>query len=239
MCSAEAAAAAGVPRDRWVFPLAGAHAVDEWFMSERAELAASPAINAAGRAALEHAGIGIDDVAYIDLYSCFPSAVQIAAAELGVFSTDERPLTLTGGLTFAGGPGNNYASHSIATAVAQLREDPEAFALTTALGWYVTKHACGIYAGRPGTAPVREIDAGDSKRTEPARTATASYEGAVTIEAYTIPYSREGEPEAAIISSLTPAGGRALLRSSDPELIGMLLADDPLGEPLALPVASG
>src|SRR6202035_1675746 len=107
MCSAQAAAPAGVPRDRWVFPLASAHASDEWFMSERHELAASPAIKAVGRAALEHAGVAIDEVAHIDLYSCFPSAVQIAATELGLDAVDGRPLTLTGGLTFAGGPGNN------------------------------------------------------------------------------------------------------------------------------------
>jgi acetyl-CoA C-acetyltransferase len=239
MCSAQAAAGAGVPRDRWVFPLAGAHAADEWFMSERADLAASPAIDAASRAALEHAGVTIDDVAYIDLYSCFPSAVQIAAAELGVVSTDERPLTLTGGLTFAGGPGNNYSSHSIATAVTRLRDDPDAFALTTALGWYVTKHACGIYSGQPGTRPFREIDAGDRKRAESARAATAEYEGTATIEAFTIPYDRAGEPEAAIISALTPEGSRVLQRTTDPELIGMLLSDDPLGEPLELPVAHG
>ncbi len=105
LCSAEAAAANGVRRDRWVFAHASAFASDEWFMTERAELASSPAIATAGSSALEHAGLTIDEVAYIDLYSCFPSAVQIAATELGVTSTDDRPLTLTGGLTFAGGPG--------------------------------------------------------------------------------------------------------------------------------------
>jgi acetyl-CoA C-acetyltransferase len=238
MCSAEAATAAGVSRDRWVFPLAGAYAADEWFMTERAELAASPAINAAGRAALRHAGVDIDDVAYIDLYSCFPSAVQIAAAELEVEPTDERPLTLTGGLTFAGGPGNNYSSHSIATAVGRLREDPGAFALTTALGWYASKHAIGVYGGRPGTAPFRDIDANELADRPAVRTATATYEGPATIEAYTIPYDRAGEPEAAIVSALTPDGTRALQRSTDRDVIAMLLAEDPLGQPAAFPLAS-
>jgi acetyl-CoA C-acetyltransferase len=234
ICSAEAAAAAGVPRDRWVFPLAGAHATDEWFMTERAELASSPAINAAGRAALAHAAVAIDDIAYIDLYACFPSAVQIAASEFGVQSSDGRPLTLTGGLTFAGGPGNNYASHGIAAAIAKLREDPDAFALTTALGWYATKHACGIYAGRPGARPFRAIDANELVELPPARAATATYEGPATLEAYTVPYDRAGEPEAAIVSALTPNGERALQRSADPELIGWLLEDDPLGEQITL-----
>ena len=99
-------AAPGVPEERWVFPLAGADAHDHWFISQRPELHRSPAIRLAGAAALEQAGLGIDDVAWIDLYSCFPVVVQMAAAELGLAVDDpDRPLTLTGGLTFGGGPG--------------------------------------------------------------------------------------------------------------------------------------
>ena len=112
VCSVEAARAAGVPEERWVFPLAGADAHDHWFISQRPELHRSPAIRLAGSAALEQAGLGIDEVSWIDLYSCFPVAVQITAAELGLAVDDpDRPLTLTGGLTFGGGPGNNYTSH--------------------------------------------------------------------------------------------------------------------------------
>ena len=156
VCSAAAAEAAGVPRDRWVFAWASAHAHDEWFMSEREALAASPAIEAAGASVLGHAGVGIDDVAHVDLYSCFPSAVQIAALELGLATDDPaRPLSLTGGLTFAGGPGNNYAGHSIATLVGRLREDPAALGLATALGWYATKHAIGLYSASPPPRAVR------------------------------------------------------------------------------------
>jgi acetyl-CoA C-acetyltransferase len=236
LCSAQAAAATGVPRDRWVFVHATAFASDEWFMTERAELAASPAIAAAGRSALEHAGRAIDEIAYIDLYSCFPSAVQIASAEYGVTSTDDRPLTLTGGLTFAGGPGNNYASHSVATAVERLRDDPDAYALTTALGWYVTKHAVGIYSGRPPERPFAEIDANALIDRPPARRATATYEGEATIEAFTVPYNRDGEPEAAVLSVLTPDGERALLRSADAGLIETLVTGDALGETITIPI---
>ena len=109
VCSVAAARAAGVPEERWVFPLAGADGNDHWFISERPELHRSPAIRLAGAAALEQAGLGIDDIAFVDLYSCFPVVVQMAAGELGLALDDpDRPLTLTGGLTFGGGPGNNY-----------------------------------------------------------------------------------------------------------------------------------
>jgi acetyl-CoA C-acetyltransferase len=234
MCSAEAAEAAGVPLDRLVFVVAGAHAADEWFLSERAELAASPAITACGVAALEHAGLSIDDVALLDLYSCFPSAVQIGAAALGLQLDDpSRPLTLTGGLTFAGGPGNNYSSHAIATVVDRLRGDPDAFGFTTALGWYATKHACGVYSGRPPATRFRDIDAGADghgaiSRPTPRR-ASADYSGPATVEAYTVPFGRDGEPEAVIISALAPDGTRALIRCAERDVIDAMLSEDPLG----------
>ena len=109
LCSVGAARPAGVPESQWVFPVSGADAHDHWFLSHRHDLRSSPAIAEIGRRAFEMAGIGIDDVAHVDLYSCFPCAVQMAARELGLALDDpSRSLTVTGGLGFAGGPGNNY-----------------------------------------------------------------------------------------------------------------------------------
>ena len=100
--------------DRWVFPHSGTDAHDHYFVSNRdrpRELARR--CGSEGRRPSSWPGVGVDDLAHVDLYSCFPSAVEIAAAELGL-GTD-RPLTVTGGLSFAGGPWNNYVMHSIAT----------------------------------------------------------------------------------------------------------------------------
>ena len=112
LTSAGTAAALGIPRDRWVFPIASADAEDPP-LSERADMHTSPGLRAAGGAALRLAGVDAGNLAHVDLYSCFPSAVQIAAAELGL--PLDRELTVTGGLTFAGGPWNDYVSHAIAT----------------------------------------------------------------------------------------------------------------------------
>jgi len=232
LCSARAAADAGVPADRWVYVWSGAHAYDEWFLTERADLAASPAIRAAGEAALGHAGVSIDDVAHVDLYSCFPSAVQIAANELGLPLDDaSRPLTVTGGLTFAGGPGNNYSGHAIATLAGRLRADPEGVGLVTALGWYVTKHACGVYSARPPGQPFRHLDAGQLTVRPPKLEARADYAGTATVEAYTVPFAGDGTPEAAIVAARADDRTRALVRTSDAEVINELLDTDPLGRP--------
>jgi acetyl-CoA C-acetyltransferase len=231
LAGAGAARAAGVPRDRWVFVHAGAQAHDEWHVSERERLAASPAIRAAGRDALAHAGVSIDEIAHVDLYSCFPAAVEIAAAELGLPLDDPaRPLTVTGGLTFAGGPGNNYSAHAIATLVGRLREDPGAYGLATALGWYLSKHAVGVYSAQPPRRPFASLDSQPQR--PPARRARADYASPATIEACTVAYGRDGEPEAAILSALTPDGERALLRSADRELVEAVLTEDPIGRPI-------
>lgn len=228
LCSVEAAERAGVPSDRWVFPWAGGHADEEWFVSERADMAASPALGASAGAALEHAGAGIDDVEYVDLYSCFPVAVEIGANELGI-DLDERTPTVTGGLTFAGGPGNDYAMHATVTLVGLLREDPTALGLSTALGWYLTKHAAGVFSATPPPRPYALIDAGATLDRPVPRQVATDYSGPATLEAYTVPHGRDGEPEAAIATALTPAGERMLVRTEDSSAVAALLEADPLG----------
>jgi acetyl-CoA C-acetyltransferase len=233
VCSAQAAEDAGVPKDRWVFIHAGAQAVDEWHVTERASLIASPAIRAVAQASLQHAGLSIDDIAHVDLYSCFPSAVQVAAGELGLaIEDDSRPLTVTGGLTFAGGPGNNYTSHAIATLVHRLREDPDVYGLATALGWYLTKHAMGIYSARPPQKPFASLN--PQPEQQPARRSLSQYAGPATIEAYTITYARTGAPDALIISALTPGGERTLIRTDDRGLLDAVSTDDPIGQRIVI-----
>ncbi|MCL3820314.1 type II toxin-antitoxin system Rv0910 family toxin [Aeromicrobium wangtongii] len=231
--SVAAAQAAGIAQDKWVFVLAGASATDQWFVSERADLSTSPAIRAAGRGALEHAGLTIDQVKHIDLYSCFPAAVQIGADALGLPVDDpERPLSVTGGLTFAGGPGNGYGSHAIATLVPILRADPTATGLSTSLGWYATKHSVGLYSAQPPERVFEHLR--PMVERPPARRVLRSYEGDVVVEATTVPYARDGAPEAAVLSVLTPDGDRVLLRSDTPEIIAFVLDGDPIGRTLRL-----
>jgi acetyl-CoA C-acetyltransferase len=218
MCSAEAAGRLGVTADRWVFPHSGIDCHEHAFVSHRDTFARTPAIAIGGRRALDLAGVGIDDVALIDLYSCFPSAVQLGAMSLGLDPFDAgRQLTLTGGLAFAGGPWNNYVMHAIATMIGELRDRPGAHGLVWANGGYATKHSFGVYSSGPPTdafrheSPQAEIDALPRRQlAEPAAAA-----GPVTIEAYTVMHSREGDPEQVISSCLLTDGRRAWGLSDD------------------------
>jgi acetyl-CoA C-acetyltransferase len=236
LCSAQEAHDAGVPREHWVFVSATAAAADHWFVSERDALHRSPAVAAAGRAALAHAGLGIDDVAHLDLYSCFPSAVQIAAAELGIdLATDERAPSVTGGLTFAGGPGSNYATHSLATLVERVREDPDEHALANALGWYVTKHGIAVLSGRPPARPFAHHEVQAEVDALPRRAVASDAGGeTVAIEAYTAIYERGGSLSVAMASGLLRDGRRAVAKADDADTLGEIARTDALGREIAL-----
>jgi acetyl-CoA C-acetyltransferase len=218
LCSHEAAQSAGVPDERMVFLHAGVDGHDHHYVTERDTLTTSPGIRFATRAALDAAGIGVDDIAHIDLYSCFPSAVQIAARELGIDPL-ARPLTVTGGLGFAGGPVNNYPSHAVATMVDRLRAEPGTYGLTTALGWYVSKHSVGVWSTASPTKPIARIDVQPHVEALPKREPAGPVAGEVTVEATAVSFERDGSPAVGIVSAITDTGQRALANVRDADVL--------------------
>ena len=206
-----------IPEDRWVYLWGCGDATDHWFFTERADFYTSPAIRACGQRALGMAGVTIDDIAYFDLYSCFPSAVQIGRNMLGIAAADPRALTVTGGLPYFGGPGNNYVTHSIAAMVDKLRADRGKLGLVTANGWYVTKHSTGIYSTDPPQGERQrtnpkidqaQIDAG------PRPTFADAPTGDATVETYTVLFDRDGAPERGIVIGRLPDDGRFIANTS-------------------------
>lgn len=219
-----------IPSDRWVFPYAGTDSHDTYAISERAEFYRSPAIRIGGRRALELADTGLDDIELIDIYSCFPSAVQVAANELGLPVGDPaRPLTVTGGLTFAGGPWNNYVTHSIATMAERLVANPGSRGFITANGGYLTKHSFGIYGTEPPAHEFRWEDVQPTVDREPTRNAVPEWSGVGTIEAWTTPFDRSGTPEKAFLAVRTPDDSRALAVINDPAEAAATVRDDIAG----------
>jgi acetyl-CoA C-acetyltransferase len=137
----------GIDRANQVAVLGGASCVDAWTPAERPSLSTSPAIAAAGKAAMDAAGVALADIDLIDLYSCFPSAVQMGMSALGIPEGDQRGVSLTGGLAYAGGPGNSYALHSMCVATDRIRTGSAKTALVTSLGMTASKHAVTILGG--------------------------------------------------------------------------------------------
>jgi acetyl-CoA C-acetyltransferase len=226
VCSAQAASGAGVPRDRWVFPLAGAEADDTALVSHRRELGRSPAIAAAWSALSAASGLGTGDIAHVDLYSCFPSAVEAAAEAVGL--EESRQLTVTGGLTFAGGPLSNYVTHSIAAMMGVLRADDRAAGLITANGGFLTKHALGVYSAHPGRRPFRRVRVADADVPQHARQLATQPPPAVVIEACTVLHDHAG-PARALFATLCADGRRAWGFSTEPAVLNAAMTRELIG----------
>jgi acetyl-CoA C-acetyltransferase len=240
LCSPEAARAAGVPDDRLVYLHAGADGADRQFFTERWSLAESPGLRAVAGDALAGAGINVDDIARFDLYSCFPSAVQMAMKELGLAGPtggDDRPLTVTGGLSFFGGPGNNYVTHSVAAMADACRADPGSLGMVTGIGYYLTKHSAGIYSTRPPERGYVRVDPAATRakvEATPARAPAGAYAGPATVEATAVQYGREGEPLLGVLSTLTPDGRRALGNTIDAAALASMTTEEWAGRAVEL-----
>jgi acetyl-CoA C-acetyltransferase len=235
VCSLEAARRAGVDSGQLVFPLVSAHAHDHWFLSHRRDLHSSPAMAAVGAAVLGEAALGVDELDHVDLYSCFPCALELAAAALGLRSDDpDRPLTVTGGLGFAGGPGNNYVTHSIATMAGLLRRRPGAVGLVTGLGWYVTKHSAGLWSSAPGRGPFRRLSPQAQVDATEQRAPATDAEGDTTVETYTVVHHGDGTPQLGILALLDDQGRRAWGNVTDVGALEELERREGCGRPAKL-----
>lgn len=225
VCSAAAAERAGIPADRWVFPWSAAGAADA-YPTNRWAFDESPAMRLSARRAIDLAALGVDDCALVDLYSCFPSAVQVAQRELGV--AVDRPFTITGGLTFAAGPLNCYCLLALVRAVGLLRDAPEQRALLTGNGGYFTKHSMLVLGGSPpnGFQVGSAQAAVDALPTRPDPVGPAAR---ARLEAYTVTFDRERRPERAILACLDADGCRHWAESYDAELVTALLDADLCG----------
>lgn len=148
MASAGEARRLGVPEDRWVYIHAVADCAEPSLLT-RSNLERSPASTAAISAALDLAGTNWAELAHIDLYSCFPIPVFNVLDAFGLDPADPRGFTLTGGLPFFGGAGNNYAAHAIAEAVARCRAAPGSRAFVGANGGIMSKYAATVYSTDP------------------------------------------------------------------------------------------
>jgi acetyl-CoA C-acetyltransferase len=217
MTSVGTAQALGIAPDKWVFLHGCADGHDHWFVSDRVNFHSSPAIRAVAAQALAMAGRSLADMHVIDLYSCFASAIEIACAEIGPPEDDPRGLTVTGGLPYFGGPGNNYVTHAIAEMMRRLRAAPGRYGLVTANGNYVTKHACGVYSTAPTHGPWQR-DEPSRLQSELDRLPTAPFtttpNGRATIETYTVMHDRNGPAHAVLFGRLQATGERFIANTA-------------------------
>jgi acetyl-CoA C-acetyltransferase len=177
-------------------------------------------MRAADAEALRVAGVGIDDVGHLDLYSCFGSSINFALDALGLDQDDQRGVTVTGGLPFAGGAGSNYMTHSIATMADVLRRDPGALGLATGVGMHMTKHVSGLYSTTPGPVrPPRSAEVQSGLDARPRRAIRDVASGEASMATYTVAHGRDGGADWGLAVCDLPDGARCYARMEDADLL--------------------
>jgi acetyl-CoA C-acetyltransferase len=235
---AETAREAGVSPEGIAYIRGWADANDVWYLSERPEVSKSPALDRCVETALGAAGLGADDIGGFDLYACFPSSVEVARDSFGIARGDSRPLTLTGGLPYHGGPGSNYVTHAVCNALDHIRSR-RGPAAVHGNGYYLTKHAVGVYSAdapesAPDPAPIPKEPSGPALRID------SGAAGACRIVAWTVPYGRDGSHESGIVVAETEDGVRTLARADDALTSRLLESEsDFVGETISIRGGAG
>jgi len=237
LASIAAARRLGVPAERCVF-LAGHADAREQRLLTRPDLSRSPAAARASELALELAGITMAEVATIDLYSCFPIPVFNICDAFGLADDDPRGLTLTGGLPYFGGAGNNYSMHAIVETLHRARQALGSFGFVGANGGIMGKYSVGVYTTRPtpwqpGRSDALQASLDERPRVELERRP----HGPAVIETFTVRHGKDGQRRGIVVGRLNGSGhldgrGRRFVATVPPgeqELLDLLGEGDPFG----------
>lgn len=219
VCSAAVAERLGVARERWIFPVSAAQSRHVVVLAQQRQLHSHRGTVLCGERALALADASLDDVAAAELYSCFPAAIQSFARDLGV--EGRCAPTVTGAMSFAGGPFNHFSLYGVARMVEVLRswKGERRFGLVSNLSGIFGKQGCALFSTEPNPNGYAFEDVTDAAAAQdPPVPIDAAYSGPATIAGYTVVYKR-GEPSHAIAICDTPAGERTVARSDERALI--------------------
>lgn len=215
--SSELADRLGIPADRRVYPLAVTLGRDIGPASVRPDIGRSRGLTWTVDRALDATAIEPGDIEAFDLYSCFPSAVQLGMAAFAIDAGDPRPRTLTGGLPYFGGPGAAYTFHGIASMVERCRINDGRIGAVVGIGGAADDFSVGLYAADGSDGP-RLIETEPSIPDDAPVPITRTADGVGVVVAATVLHDRDagvvGAPVIARLADGTRVGARAL----DPEL---------------------
>jgi acetyl-CoA C-acetyltransferase len=231
-CSAAVAKELGIPREKWVFPIASTESNFMSVISSRGDLGDCEGFRFAGKKAMELAGVDFNAVRLRELYSCFPFAVRAQQQEFGL--TDDGDLSVSGGMTFGGGPLNNFVFQATVKMAQLLRENPGETGLVTNVSGLLTKQACGLWSTNPPADGWKFADV-----TEEVRAATnilevvADYEGDASVAGYTVLY-KGMDPWRAVAVFDLPDGKRTVAYSEDKQLMNNMMEEECCGKTYTL-----
>ena len=185
----------GVPKEKRVYLHGWDYQKEPPYIAQRKDLWRCPSMENAGHNAMAMAGVTINDIQHLDLYSCFPSALNFCKDALEISDTDGRSLTVTGGLPYFGGPGNNYTAHSITAMVQKLRQNDGQFGLTSGIGMHMTNHVFTIFStNKPDRLVIPKASSGEQQ----VCVIEERVDGPAIIMAYTVLHEKSGNCALAI-----------------------------------------
>ena len=232
MMSEEKADYFSIPKEKRIY-LHGCGDINEvWNVTERPEFHSSQAIRLMGKKAFAMSGWDIDQIDFFDLYSCFPSMVELGREALDIGRKDSRNLTVTGGLPYFGGAGNNYVTHSIATIMDKLRDEPGSKGLCTSNGWFATKHGIGLYSSEPFEGDWTREDPKTYQGeidSMPRPEVDESPSGKGKIETYTVANGRDGPELGIVIGRLDITNARFIAVTKKDSDLDSLMSEECLG----------
>ena len=230
--SEERADALGISQDKRVYLIGSGEAYEKWFVSDRVNYHSAPGLKVALDNAFDEAGVSKGQIDIWDLYNCFPIAALLAKDALGLCASTVP--TITGGLPYFGGAGNNYSLHSICTMVEGIRKAPHKKGLVHSLSWYMSKYAVGIYSGvRPDKFERRNTDeyARNVDEQFPNVPVLERANGVFEIETYTVSMTRDGRPESAVIIARNERHQRLFAyNNQDMALLISMTTSEPIGK---------
>lgn len=226
-CSVDVAEQLGIERRKWIFPRAFTESNFMSVVASRGDLGASPGFRIAGQVAMGIAGINFNQIRLCELYSCFPYAIRVQMHEFGM--DPNRNVSVTGGMTFGGGPLNNFVFQAMVRMAELLRQNPAETGLITAVSGLLTKQACALWSATPGAKGWGCVDVTEQVR-EASETSelVANYQGEGSVAGYTVLYQGL-EPWRAVAVLDLPEGRRTVGYSEDPHLIGQMMIQECCG----------
>jgi len=220
LCSVEEAEKMGVPRSKWVFPHAFTEANHMVNMTSRAELHRCPGAELAGRAVFEASNTTPEQLDFLELYSCFPVAVESYATELGI--PESMDWSFTGAMPFAGGPLNNFVLHSVGQLAEHIRRKPNSIGMVTTVSGALTKQGFAIWGSNPNPNGYQFIDVTEKvAEVTKCRDVNPDYEGPAKVAGYTVMYDKN-EPQRGIAVVDLPDNRGSIAYTEDTKLMNSM-----------------
>lgn len=226
LCNEDIADKLNIPQNKRIYPLISSENNHMIPLLQRSNFYQPLGMQLAANAILDFLKINNLHIDLFDLYSCFPIAIKMFARSLGI--TTNHTNTITGGMSFAGGPLNHYLLNSTAQMAQKLRNTNNSIGLITGVSGVMSKQSFSLWS-KQKLIDFSHIDISeDSKLLDrPVAISKKSY-GIATIISYTVILKRNNQKQV-IIYADDEDKKRIVLTSCDSVLVKKMESDDLIG----------